>query len=569
MDGLLINQNMAGLNSVGDNPVSLFKEKLDAAAATPGVCGVLLRINTPGGAVNATDVMFQELQNFRTRTRLPVVACVLDVAAGGGYFLAAGCDAIVASPTSVVGGVGVIWNSYNMRQAQGLVSISSQWIKAGEYIDMGTTLGLYSDEVKRMLQSMADDYHKHFRTRLKQARPGVGEMCAIQGEEKADPLDGRVMTAGQAVKCGLVDRLGYLDDATMLARHLSQQPAAGLVLMHRANDPGYSTYATTANTPIQNTVIPFSIPAPNAPGCRCSCSCGCRNRPWNGSPAAERFGPGCVSNLQTQGALRTLGCKNHPFGVGNFATIPAWMRCGIHPCRWHRTRLTCGTRTRNKSPTRGTSPRWKRCCHLRNGIAGQRFAFEHDRHSFLITRALVRTVLSRYAVVPPEAWTFVPNGYGKPEIAGPDPVPPLRFNVSHTRGLVACVVAWERDVGVDVEHLDRPSLGLGLAERYFAPAEVASLRRVPPEEFPRAFLDFWTLKEAYIKARGMGLALPLADFAFHLGPGAIRISFTPRIEDDPNHWQFLRFELKERHKVAVALRRAPAADCRLTLHFWS
>jgi 4'-phosphopantetheinyl transferase len=199
----------------------------------------------------------------------------------------------------------------------------------------------------------------------------------------------------------------------------------------------------------------------------------------------------------------------------------------------------------------------------------QRFAFEEDRHSFLVTRALVRTVLSRYAGVAPEAWLFVPNGYGKPEIAGPDGVPPLRFNVSHTKGLVACVVSLDRDVGVDVEHVDRPSLSLRLAERYFAPEEIAVLRRVPPEELPRAFLDFWTLKEAYIKARGLGLAVPLADFAFHLdGHDRVRITFTPRIDDHPQQWQFTRFVLKERHKVAVALRRT-GQDARLTLQPWA
>jgi len=199
-----------------------------------------------------------------------------------------------------------------------------------------------------------------------------------------------------------------------------------------------------------------------------------------------------------------------------------------------------------------------------------RFVFERDRHTFLITRALVRTVLSRYADVPPEAWGFVPNGYGRPEIDTPRGGPPLRFNVSHTKGLVACAVALERDIGVDVEHLDRPSLGLGLAERYFAPAEVEALRRVPAEEMPRAFLDFWTLKEAYIKARGMGLALPLDGFAFHLGPGgAARITFSPRIDDDPFSWKFTRFVLKERHKVALAVRRPPGGDAVLTLRPWS
>src|SRR5262249_19525223 len=109
----------------------------------------------------------------------------------------------------------------------------------------------------------------------------------------------------------------------------------------------------------------------------------------------------------------------------------------------------------------------------------QRFYFERDRHRFLVTRALVRTVLSRYADVPPMAWNFTTNRYGRPEVAGPTRWPPLRFNVSHTDGLTACLVVLERDVGVDVEPLDRPMVSPSLAERYFAPAEVMQLRRVP------------------------------------------------------------------------------------------
>ncbi len=126
VDGLLFNQNMAGFGSVGDNPVSLFKEKLAAAAAEPGVCAVVLRINSLGGTVNSSELLFHELQDFRARTHLPVVSCVLDTAAGGAYLLAAGCDRILAQATSVVGGVGVIWNGYDLRRALGLQSITAR-----------------------------------------------------------------------------------------------------------------------------------------------------------------------------------------------------------------------------------------------------------------------------------------------------------------------------------------------------------------------------------------------------------------------------------------------------------
>jgi protease-4 len=260
VDGLLLNQNMTGIGSVGDNPVSLFQEKLEAAAAEPGVCAVVLRINSPGGAVNSSEVMFHELQRFRARTKLPVVACALDTAAGGGYLLAAGCDRVLVQPTSVVGGVGVIWNGYNLRETLGLQSIVAQTIKAGPNIDMGSTLRLYSESVRNMLEGMASDYHQHFKGLVRQLRPQIPAQCMLYGEKDADPLDGRVFTGIQAVHCGLADQLGFLDDAVARARQLAGQPEARLLLFRRPDDPGFSTYSVTPNTPVQNTAIPLSVP---------------------------------------------------------------------------------------------------------------------------------------------------------------------------------------------------------------------------------------------------------------------------------------------------------------------
>jgi 4'-phosphopantetheinyl transferase len=191
----------------------------------------------------------------------------------------------------------------------------------------------------------------------------------------------------------------------------------------------------------------------------------------------------------------------------------------------------------------------------------QRFHFARDRHLFLVARALVRTTLSRYAAVPPEVWGFTPNRYGRPEISAPVGAPPLRFNLSHTSGLVACAVAWDREVGVDVEDVGRPGSHVHLARRFFAPSEAEHVESLSAEHQEERFFDFWTLKEAYIKARGMGLALPLADFAFRLEPAqSVRISFTGTIADDPTTWQFAQFRPSERHKLAVAVRRATGHD---------
>jgi 4'-phosphopantetheinyl transferase len=192
-----------------------------------------------------------------------------------------------------------------------------------------------------------------------------------------------------------------------------------------------------------------------------------------------------------------------------------------------------------------------------------RFRFEKHRLQFLVSHALVRTTLSRYAPVAPEAWRFVTNAHGRPEVAGEGP-PGLRFNLSHADGMAVCAVALDVDVGADVEDSQRPGNMVELADSFFAPAEVAALRALPPERQRERFFEYWTLKEAYIKARGMGLSLPLERFAFHLEPGQPpRISFEPGLEDEPEAWRFVPLRLSERHLAAVAVRRARGLPLRV------
>jgi 4'-phosphopantetheinyl transferase len=185
-----------------------------------------------------------------------------------------------------------------------------------------------------------------------------------------------------------------------------------------------------------------------------------------------------------------------------------------------------------------------------------RFVFERDRRQFLITRALVRTMLSRYAAVAPKDWRFITNHFGRPEVLDrPVGVADLRFNLSHTDGLIVCAVTVGREVGVDVENLTR-EVTHDIPGRFFAPREVADLRALPVSDQPRVFFDYWTLKEAYIKARGMGLSLPLSDFAFCLRPPAVpTITFEPALEDDPATWQFHQASPTPAHRLGLAVRR--------------
>ena len=194
-------------------------------------------------------------------------------------------------------------------------------------------------------------------------------------------------------------------------------------------------------------------------------------------------------------------------------------------------------------------------------VQQQRFHFEKGRHEYLVTRALVRTTLSRYVAVDPRDWRFEKNAYGRPEIAYPRAILPLRFNVSHTDALIVCLVALDREIGVDVESIERPGETVEIADLFFSPTEVAALRVLSTKAQSRRFFEYWTLKEAYIKARGMGVSLPLDQFSFHLEAGRpVRISFDRRLEDNPQSWQFAQFRPTVQHIMAVAIRRGADAD---------
>lgn len=255
IDGLLVNTPCVGPYAQGDNPVSLLREKLEAVAKDPSVRAVVLRINSPGGSVTATDVMWNDLRRFREHSGLPMVACLMDVAAGGGYYLATTADVIVAHPTSVTGGIGVILNLYNLRELMAQFNVLGQEVKAGELIDMGTPVRPLPEDARALLQNIANEYHVRFQDVVRQARP--------KSAAAKDSFDGRVFTAREALGRGLVDRLGYLDEAIGEAAAMSGHPGATPVLFHRESDPTRSIYDVTPNVPLQSSLWPVDIPGMN------------------------------------------------------------------------------------------------------------------------------------------------------------------------------------------------------------------------------------------------------------------------------------------------------------------
>ncbi|RSZ60428.1 4'-phosphopantetheinyl transferase superfamily protein [Massilia atriviolacea] len=196
-----------------------------------------------------------------------------------------------------------------------------------------------------------------------------------------------------------------------------------------------------------------------------------------------------------------------------------------------------------------------------------RFHFADDRLRYLATRALVRTVLSRYAPLAPADWTFTPNDYGRPAIANAHPqARTLSFNLSHTRGLIAMAVTRDRVLGVDVENLTTRQVSGGIAEHFFSPTEVAELATVPQERRQDRFFEYWTFKEAYIKARGMGLSIPLDRFSFHFpDERQVGLRIEADLGDDAARWRFWQFQPTPDYLLALCAERLDGTEPLLTV----
>lgn len=196
-----------------------------------------------------------------------------------------------------------------------------------------------------------------------------------------------------------------------------------------------------------------------------------------------------------------------------------------------------------------------------------RFHTEALQRRYLTTRAMVRTVLSSYASVLPAHWEFAVSSHGRPHIAHPaKAAPSLRFNISHTERLVAMLVGSDRELGVDVESAGG-NAPLIVAEKYFAPAESLDMARLPAALRHSRFWDYWTLKESYVKARGLGLSMPLDAFWFSFdSDDRIQMTIGPDLDDRSERWQFWQFVFADQ-LLAVCAELVPTATT--TLSFWS
>jgi protease-4 len=244
VNGLIMNARSSGLLSSGENPVSAFREKLDLARRDKRVKAVVLRINSPGGAVTASDIMYQDLVNFRKETGKPVVACMMDVAASGAYYLAMGCDQIYAHPSSVTGSIGVIMSLYNATGLFSKIGVASEPIKSGPNKDIGNPGRPMTAAERAILQGMVDSFYNQF------------VQVVVQGrhlpEERVRALaDGRVYTGVDAQQLGLVDKIGYLEDAIKEAKAMACIDDAALIGYDCSDGYRGSIYSAVPKIPSQ------------------------------------------------------------------------------------------------------------------------------------------------------------------------------------------------------------------------------------------------------------------------------------------------------------------------------
>jgi 4'-phosphopantetheinyl transferase len=193
------------------------------------------------------------------------------------------------------------------------------------------------------------------------------------------------------------------------------------------------------------------------------------------------------------------------------------------------------------------------------------FVFQRDRDQRLASRAMLRKALADVTGRCPAVWKFRASPHGRPEIEAPEDYRDLKFNVSHSGALSACLVSWHRLIGIDVELIKRVDEALQIADRHFAPPEIAYLRAAAAHEMERRFLQLWTLKEAYFKALGSGLSGPLNEVIFGVDRGTVAASFGAGIADDPARWQFDLREI-DGYVVATAVERRGGANARIVMH---
>lgn len=183
-----------------------------------------------------------------------------------------------------------------------------------------------------------------------------------------------------------------------------------------------------------------------------------------------------------------------------------------------------------------------------------RFHFQGDKDRFIAAHGCLRDILARYQHWEPGQVNFSTNDYGKPALSPDSPGLKMDFNLSHSDDFALMAVTWERKVGIDLERIRQGISAQVIARQYFSKSEFAELLRLPSEQREIGFFNCWTRKEAYIKAQGLGLSLPLDSFDVSLGPNEPVILRATRPDpQEAARWTLLSLEVSPDYAAALAV----------------
>jgi protease-4 len=269
IEGMLINAKSGGFLQPTENPVSKFAQQMEKAENDSGVKAVVLRVNSPGGTVTSSDTMYEIIKRFKERSKKPVIASGQEVVASGGYYVACAADKIVVQPTTVIGSIGVIFETIQVKGTMDKLGISSTAIKSGSLKDIGSPFKMLRDDETVVMQSIVDEYFQRFINVVRASRP-VTESPAASNTEYArigytGVYSGRIFSGAKAVELGLADKTGLLEDAIDLARSMSKSPGAKAVIYRRPYGYAGSIYASSdvaapkASSPAVQLSLPESV----------------------------------------------------------------------------------------------------------------------------------------------------------------------------------------------------------------------------------------------------------------------------------------------------------------------
>lgn len=242
LTGLIADRDTSTLLSSGENPVSALHERLSRAEKDRRVKAVVLRVNSPGGTVAASETMYHELRAFRERSGKPIVVQMGEVAASGGYYVALAGDTIIAQPSTITGSIGVLIQLVNISGSLKMIGVRAEAVVSGPQKTMGSPLEPEKPGHRELLQGIVNEFYYSFRR-------VVAERRDLSEEALATATDGRIMTGAQALTLGLVDNTGTLMDAYDAAKKLAGIERARLVKYHRPSQRVASAYDATSEQP--------------------------------------------------------------------------------------------------------------------------------------------------------------------------------------------------------------------------------------------------------------------------------------------------------------------------------